>query len=676
MNAMNQGLIDESMIRRAVHTIKPDGDLFEVRIIGERARGKLASGYFMDADTLLQALDRMDLRRANVYITLNTINEACYSRKQRDHFEITNTTTSDKDIIDYAWLFIDFDPERTKEVSSTDEELNEARQLAGKVKAYLAGMGFEQPVEAMSGNGAHLLYYIGLENTAENTALIQRCLNALDMMFSTDRVKIDTVNYNPSRICKLYGTAAQKGANSPERPHRISAITSGDFPLKQTLKCYLEQLAKAVEETPIEPARYNNYDPNGFDLIQFMARNGMTYKEDSNDRARIFKLDHCPFDSNHTDGDAKIFQYNNGAIAFKCHHNSCSEYRWKDVRQKFEPTAYEAMTAAEDRRIEEGWRKHNAARTDLTYQPSVLGESQEPVFLTAEMVANKPEEVREFIRTGTSSLDLQTMGLEKGSVSLISGLRGGGKSTLLTGWMLNAIQDGHTVVCYSGELSDRNFFRWMLLQAAGKANTIKSDVYENYFTISRETQLKVAHWLGERFFLYNNNYGNNFQKVYDLMRKQTEEKKADLVIIDNIMALDLSSADRDKYEMQTRFIWMLKDLAKLANAHVLFVAHPRKAVGFLRLDDVSGSGNIGNIVDNAYIVHRNNDDFKNKTKQEFKRKDDWVGYQGDNVIEICKNRDMGVQDSFIPLFYEKETKRLKNYKAEYIHYGWETEVIT
>ena len=53
-----------------------------------------------------------------------------------------------------------------------------------------------------------------------------------------------------------------------------------------------------------------------------------------------------------------------------------------------------------------------------------------------------------------------------------------------------------------------------------------------------------------------------------------------------------------------------------------------------------------------------------------------MGYQGDNVIEICKNRDMGVQDSFIPLFYEKETKRLKNYKAESIHYGWETEVIT
>jgi archaellum biogenesis ATPase FlaH len=287
------------------------------------------------------------------------------------------------------------------------------------------------------------------------------------------------------------------------------------------------------------------------------------------------------------------------------------------------------------------------------------------------MIANKPQEIREFIRTGTNQLDKQTMGLEKSAISLVSGLRGGGKSTLLTGWMLNAIQDGHTVICYSGELTDRNFMRWMILQAAGKANTIESSMYENYYTVSRDTQLTVSHWLGERFWLYNNSYGNNYQKVYDLIRKQTEEKKADFIVIDNIMALDLSTADRDKYDAQTRFIWMLKDLAKISNAHVLFVAHPRKAAGFLRLDDVSGSGNIGNIVDNAFIVHRNNDDFKNLTKQMYKKPDSWEGYTGTNVIEICKNRDLGVQDMFIPLWYEIQTKRMKNYQSENIVYGWD-----
>lgn len=672
MNHTNEGLLNETIVRRAVHTIKKDGELFEVRIIGERGKNNIASGYFRDADTLIAAFDKMDLRRKNVYIVLNTITDACYSRKQRDHFEATNVTTDDKDIEKYDWLFIDLDPERAKEVSSTDEELKESIALAGRVKKYLEGIGFERPVEALSGNGAHLLYYIGLANTEENANLIKACLMALDMMFSTERVKIDTVNFNPSRICKLYGTAAQKGSNSPERPHRISEIISDDFEPKQTLKCYLEQLVGAVEEVKPVAAKYNNYDPNNFDLVGWMQRHGMGYREKSfSDGGRKYVLDECPFNSNHKAPDSMLIYQPDGRIGFKCLHNSCRDKTWRDVWTMLDPTLYESVTAEEDRRIEEGWKKHNANRADLPIAPAVLGESNEPVFYTAEMIASKPQEVREFIRTGTQVLDKQIMGLEKSAVSLVSGLRGGGKSTLLTGWMLNAVQDGHTVICYSGELTDRNFMRWMILQAAGKANTIKSGKYENYYTVSHETTVTVSHWLGEKFWLYNNSYGNNYQKVYELICRQTEEKKADFIVIDNIMALDLSSADKDKYEAQTKFIWMLKKLAAIANAHVLFVAHPRKAAGFLRLDDVSGSGNIGNIVDNAFIVHRNNDDFRNQTKAQYKRPDSWEGYSGTNVIEICKNRDLGAQDYYIPLWYEPQTKRLKNFQGENIVYGWD-----
>lgn len=673
MNQTNKGLLDEAIVRRAVHTIKPDGGLFEVRIIGDKGKKRIASGYFKDTDTLISAFDKMDLRRANVYITLNTVNESCYSRTQRDHFEITTVTTDDKDITKYDWLFIDLDPERTKEVSSTDEELQNAVKMAAVVKKYLEEIGFEKPVEARSGNGAHLLYYIGLANTEENENLIHRCLNALDMMFSNDKVKIDTVNFNPSRICKLYGTAAQKGANTPERPHRLSCFVEDDFTPKQTMKCYLEILANSVEEVKPTTAKYNNYDPNSFDLINWMQRHGMGFREKSfADGGRKFVLDECPFDANHKAPDSMLILQPDGRIGFKCLHNSCRDKTWRDVWMKLDPTLYESVTQEEDRRIEEGWKQHNAAKQNITYTEAVLGESSEPVFYTADMIASKPQEVREFIRTGTTIIDKQMMGLEKSGISLISGLRGGGKSTLLTGWMLNAVQDGHTVICYSGELTDRNFMRWMFLQAAGKANTVQSSMYENYYTTSHETQLKIAHWLGEKFWLYNNSYGNNFQRVYDLIRKHTEEKKADFIVIDNIMALDLSGADKDKYDAQTKFIWMLKDLAKISNAHVLFVAHPRKAQGFLRLDDVSGSGNIGNIVDNAFIVHRNNDDFRNRTKLEYKRSDSWEGYSGTNVIEVCKNRDSGVQDMFIPLWYEPQTKRMKNFMAENIVYGWDT----
>jgi hypothetical protein len=137
------------------------------------------------------------------------------------------------------------------------------------------------------------------------------------------------------------------------------------------------------------------------------------------------------------------------------------------------------------------------------------------------------------------------------------------------------------------------------------------------------------------------------------------------------MALDLTTFDMDKYEAQTKFVWELKDIAESCNVHIIFVAHPRKAMGFLRLDDISGSGNIANIVDYAFIIHRNNADFQRLTKQMFGWKDDAEVYTGTNVIEVCKDRDNGNQDLFIPLWYEKETKRLLNDPNENIVYSWE-----
>ena len=93
-------------------------------------------------------------------------------------------------------------------------------------------------------------------------------------------------------------------------------------------------------------------------------------------------------------------------------------------------------------------------------------------------------------------------------------------------------------------------------------------------------------------------------------------------------------------------------------------------MGFLRLDDISGTADLGNAVDNAFIVHRVNSDFKRLTKQMFGWKEDNMNYLCSNVIEIAKDRDGGTMDYFIPLYYEPETKRLKNYMSETKIYGW------
>ena len=353
--------INAEEVSKAIKVLQGDGNIFEVRAIGT-AKKDILSGYFRDANTLLKAFDTIDMRSRNVYITLGQIKEDCFARAQSEQFLKAPQTTSDTDIAAYRWLFVDLDPIRTVGISSSDEELQLAYSLAEKVMTYLKNMGFAEPVRAMSGNGIHLLYRISLPNTKENVGIIERCLKVLADMFSTDKVKIDTTNSNPSRICKLHGTMAQKGRSTQKRPHRMSRILSVPDEIQQTQEKILRKLAAELpsDEPKVDrrPAG-RGVQQQTFDLLKFMKEHGLTiHSERSNDRAEIYELEECPFDPSHKEGDAKIFHYRNGAIAFKCHHDSCLKYKWQDVRLKFEPDAYDDKNALDDERIDNGYREH------------------------------------------------------------------------------------------------------------------------------------------------------------------------------------------------------------------------------------------------------------------------------------------------------------------------------
>lgn len=355
---------DEKTIRQAIRILKPNHELFEIRIISKGARKRIISGYFTDVETLIKQFDTIDPRGTNIYITINKVNEDCYAREQHDCFRQTDANTHDHEIDRYEWLFIDLDPERVTEVSSSDEEIEEARLLSDKVFNYLQGLGFKEPIRALSGNGYHLLYKIDLANNDKSKTLLERCLSNLAAMFNNGKVKIDVVNFNPSRVCKLYGTLAQKGSNTKKRPHRMSEILSvpskiecNDIDLLRALADELPEVPKAARKTTrpgTTPA-----PTEGLDLEAWLDKYGLEYlRTESGQDCTIYPLANCPFDESHTNGDSKIFHYSNGAIAFKCHHNSCKGYTWQDVRLKYEPDAYDNKDEERDKAIEEGWQRH------------------------------------------------------------------------------------------------------------------------------------------------------------------------------------------------------------------------------------------------------------------------------------------------------------------------------
>lgn len=670
-------LINEIELRKAIQQLHPDNELFEVRIISSDKRKKPASGYFKDADSLIKAFQSYDLRNTNVYVTLHQINSALFSRQQSNHFVAGANSTQDHEVSGYKWLFIDLDPERPAGISSSDEELKKSFELAKKIYLFLKNYGFEEPVKAVSGNGAHLLYRINLKQTEENEELIGNCLKALSMLFDTDDIKVDTSNFNPSRVCKLYGTLAQKGSNTDERPHRFSRIIGNVQEVKPTDRDYLLKLVGELPKDEQEkPSSWNNYKPSEFDIEDWMHRYGLRYVAKSYMGGTKYILDECPFDSNHKAPDSMITKSASGAIGFRCLHKHCQMYHWKDLRLKFEPDAYEYTD--NDKRIEEGWAQHNRDRKKQQTIVAYQEDSTIPVFQTAEMILHREEPEPEYIRTGINKIDKALCGLEKGKLSIISGLRAAAKSTLLSEMMLNSIQDGNVAIAYSGELSDKSFMNWMYLQAAGKGYIKQSAKYENNYFVEYVIKEKIAKWLGNKLWLFSNVKSNQPKYLLEHIREKCKSAKADLVIIDNLMALDIGELNRsNEFDAQTKFMWELKRIAQDFNVHVILVAHPRKSQGFLRLEDVSGSNNIVNIIDNAFIIHRNNADFKEKSRNILKAVgSDWMLNDDSgvtNVVEIAKDREHGTCDLFVDLYYEAESKRLKNYKTETISYGWDDE---
>ena len=115
----------------------------------------------------------------------------------------------------------------------------------------------------------------------------------------------------------------------------------------------------------------------------------------------------------------------------------------------------------------------------------------------------------------------------------------------------------------------------------------------------------------------------------------------------------------------------LTDNLELAT-HV--VIHPKKAETYLRKNDVSGAKTLTDLADCVFFVHRWNQDTQ-KAAKEFMS--DSVYYDlcnsgTTNVVEVIKHREFGEAEGHIyKLYFEPESRRLKNSIAEHIHYGWE-----
>lgn len=657
--------MNEITIRQWYDTFKSGEELVEVRIV-DNAYKRTYSGYFTDVNTLLNEIRKYD--NCNIYFTLNAINPACYDREQHDRIVTKpKSTTSDNDIVGRDWILIDIDTKKPSDTNSTDEEKEMAKEVVNNVFKFLRDEGFEKPVVCDSGNGFHLLYKIAMKNSNENTTICKEFLQVLDMLFSNPNVEIDCTTHNASRVCKLYGTFSRKGSNTKKRPQRESKILRIPDEIKITPNEYFAKVA-AMLPKPEQPSKSNYYSNEKFDLEAFLNKHHIAVRNIVRTSSFTkYILDECPFNSSHRAPDSAIFEMSNGGLGFKCLHSSCSQYTWKDFRLKFEPDAYDHK---EYQRHEHKMQYYSQQKKE-PFVPKKEDSAKGKKWLAMTDVQYVDMSKMASIPTGYKELDKKIIGLLLGDVTVLSGGSGAGKSSWIDCVALNAIQRGYKVGIWSGELQDFRFQSWINQIAAGKNYVCKREGFENYYYAPKNISNQISNWLEGKLFLYNNNYGSKWQQLFADVKELVDKEGVQLIVLDNLMALQIDNYEGDKYTQQTKFINDLKEYAKAKNVHVLLVCHPRKEGIFLRKESISGTADLTNLADSVFIIHRIGKDFEQRAG-EFFGKDKVIPYlKYNSVIEVCKNRSMGVIDLLVGMYFEVESRRLKNEISENIVYGWQ-----
>lgn len=263
------------------------------------------------------------------------------------------------------------------------------------------------------------------------------------------------------------------------------------------------------------------------------------------------------------------------------------------------------------------------------------------------------------IKTGIRNLDRACGGLLMGHITLLSGKRGEGKSTLMSQFVAQAIDQGNAVFVYSGELPNYHFKNWLDLQIAGNKNiqTRTNEYGDNEYYLLPNTVEKINEWYYDKAYIFDNSSvtDDEYEGLLKVMVDAICRYDVKLVCIDNLMTAMECDANTDLYRQQSTFVKNLEKLAQQYDVAIVLVAHPKKTQGDFDNDTVSGSSDITNAVSFVLNYQRAKDD-----------------ESCDSKLMITKNRMNGkllTGDNSIKLYYSEKSKRILSNEFENIDYG-------
>lgn len=503
------------------------------------------------------------------------------------------------------------------------------------VRAYLRGMYGAEPYELKDGTMLYRAAWADKELAKNYMIFLKACFST--WLYDQGRDAYIDVSCGP--------------ADDHQRTPGILDSKS----MYETAKAF----SKAVKNRPA-PAGWNGHDPANFDLIDFCTKNKITII-DKCEAGKMIRL--------HTAYGIIVQHKQYKGVALVPLTADAKIKTWEALALQHDP---ERQDIARKERMA---RESNQDRTEYR-----LPSAQKPASAWKKLKDIRKENKnrsKRFLQTDVRDLDTGWNGLRCGTVTILSGYSGKGKSTLVTQMALSMISHGSGVAIYSGELQEDDYLDWFYVQAAGPDHVVR---VSTGYDVTDETADKITAWLDDPLDIYDHvNFGSNVNALLAHSKELMEKRKVDCFIYDNLMMMEEKEGDTELVR-QKKMVQKMHDFSQQYQVAVILVAHPRKPSSyFLGQYDICGNSAITNLVDTIIYVYKIDEEFREAMRVYKKRditdpKDELYGASGCYNLDKARYSNKAVNarmDRMRPLYFDPASCRLLSYPGQVLNFPWD-----
>lgn len=298
----------------------------------------------------------------------------------------------------------------------------------------------------------------------------------------------------------------------------------------------------------------------------------------------------------------------------------------------------------------------------------ILDAKDSPVPSVADLSDVEPTEYEDVdgVTTGLKAIDDELMRLFFGTLTIVSGQPGSGKSSLLTQLACNSLDNDIGTWLFSGELPNGVEKSWFNYIFAGPRNITDAISRRSnpYKKISTTTLAEINKTYKGRWHIYRDDYDNTLDKLIASMTDTVRKYGARCLILDNFMCIDTETSE-EELRSQTDTIKKLIEFAKKYQVAVILVCHPRKmdAGTNVGIYDIAGTSNIVNLAHRTIGLRRVTDAERENAAKYSEKRRQLLKY--DVIVTIVKDRMFGRQNIDVGLYYDPASRRFFGDMDEY-----------